>query len=151
VATTPTKAPAKAPDVRSKGPSSRSVKVTGLAEITADFRAMGPGLQEAITKLTPDIAQYVYRITTGAASTSAERKAVGGIKLSGSAVILGNGNDRAGRMAVGTEFGGRRRRHTMQFRPHKGREGYFFWPAMRSHSTEIKKMWDDMLDRLISG
>ena len=141
----------KAPDVRSKGPSTRTISATGLAETSAEFREMGPHLQELVAAKVPEVAAYVYKVGTGAVVTPAEKKVVrgGGIKLDGSKIIMGNGSNDAGVMTFGTEFGGRRRRHTMQFRPHKGRDGYFFWPTVRHHSDDIKKMWDDLVLELI--
>jgi hypothetical protein len=73
----------------------------------------------------------------------------GGFKLDGTKIIMGNGSNDAGLMTFGTEFGGQRRRHTMQFRPHRGQDGYMFWPNVRHHSDDIKKMWDDLLLELI--
>jgi hypothetical protein len=113
---------------------------------------MGPGLQKAVAELTPEIATYVAKIGVDAAKTKAERKVAGSaIVARGSTVVIGGSGSDAEQMALGTEFGGQRRKTTMQFRPHRGREGYFFWPSVRSHSDEIKKKWDALLDRLISG
>ena len=123
--------------------------MVGLDAIAADFRALPEALQEGIQELTPQLAVYVQGITKAAASTKAEKKVAGGaITVKGSGVVLG-GSDRAGLMALGTEHGGKRRKTTQQFRQWRGKEGYFFWPAIRSHSDEIKKKWDAMLDVII--
>lgn len=142
---------AKAPDIRSKGPSTRTITAVNLSETAADLREMGPHLRELVDQKLPSIVGYVYKVGTGAVVTPAEKKVVqgGGIKLDGTKIIMGNGNDAAGEMTFGTEFGGQRRRHTLQFRPHRGRDGYFFWPTVRRHSDDIKRMWDDLVLELI--
>lgn len=88
--------------------------------------------------------------TRAAASTRAEQLAATTIKSQKGSVSLGGGGrrNRAGNMALGTEFGGQARKTTMQFRPHRGREGYFFWPTIRDSSAEIREMWDDLVDEL---
>ena len=142
---------AKAPDVHSKGASTRTITAVNLPEVAAELREMGPHLRELVDQHLPDIVAYVHKVGTGSPVTPAEKKVVrgGGIKLDGSKIIMGNGNDAAGLMTFGTEFGGQRRRHTLQFRPHRGRDGYMFWPNVRHHSDDIKKKWDDVLLLLI--
>lgn len=57
-----------------------------------------------------------------------------------------------GKVFFGAEFGGAARKTTMQFRPHRGRQGYFFWQAVRDNKEEIAKMYygmlQDTIDRL---
>lgn len=72
---------------------------------------------------------------------------------------------------MGAEFGGRirrtthyqthrttrtryivvQRRSTMQFRPHRGQEGYFFWPTIRDRSDVVLKPWRELVDDVIAG
>ena len=57
-----------------------------------------------------------------------------------------------GKVFYGAEFGGAARKTTMQFRPHRGRQGYFFWQAVRDNKEEIAKLYfgmmQDTIDRL---
>ena len=55
---------------------------------------------------------------------------------------------RAGDIFFGAEFGGRGRRTTQQFRPHKGTEGYAFYPTLRRHTADIIDGYRKALDRL---
>ena len=56
----------------------------------------------------------------------------------------------AGQIFFGAEFGGGARPETQQFAPHKGREGYFFFPTLRADSGDIGRQWGEALDE-ISG
>jgi hypothetical protein len=55
----------------------------------------------------------------------------------------------------GAEFGGRRRKTTQQFLRHRGRQGYFFWQAVRDKRSYISKAYDEaivtILKTLASG
>ena len=50
---------------------------------------------------------------------------------------------------AGAEFGGRGRPTTMQFQPHRGREGYFVYPTIRAESGRIVKPYQEALDQII--
>lgn len=49
----------------------------------------------------------------------------------------------------GAEFGGQRSKTTMQFPPHRGKGGYFFWPTVRRMRNEIAEEYLDTLDRVM--
>ena len=55
----------------------------------------------------------------------------------------------------GAEFGGRRRKNTQQFLRHRGRQGYFFWQAVRDSkgtiATEYLAAIDTVLKKLAPG
>lgn len=53
-----------------------------------------------------------------------------------------------GDLFFGAEFGGRGRSTTMQFRPHRGQQGYFFWPAIRANQEMMSGEWFDALDAI---
>lgn len=38
---------------------------------------------------------------------------------------------------------------TNQFPPHRGRQGYFFWPTVRDKRQDIREQYLDVLDRVI--
>jgi len=49
----------------------------------------------------------------------------------------------------GAEFGGRRRPTTMQFLRHRGRQGYFFWQAVRDNKSFIAKEYSEKIDLVL--
>lgn len=49
----------------------------------------------------------------------------------------------------GAEFGGRRRPTTQQFLRHRGRQGYFFWQAVRDSRSYIIKEYDAAVQRIL--
>ena len=60
-----------------------------------------------------------------------------------------------GDVFFGAEFGGRRRKNTQQFLRHRGRQGYFFWQAVRDSkgtiATEYLAAIDTVLKKLAPG
>lgn len=48
----------------------------------------------------------------------------------------------------GSEFGGQGRDTTMQFPPHQGKQGYWFWPTLREDTPDIIDQWVTVLDDL---
>lgn len=129
----------------------QALYIDGLDETMDKFRALPREVKAGADDQVRAVAKFVASTAVSAASTKAEHKAATTIKAQKASVSLGGGGkkSRAGGMALGTEFGGRARSRTMQFRPHRGRDGYFFWPSIRSNSATIKRMWDDLVDRLI--
>jgi hypothetical protein len=49
----------------------------------------------------------------------------------------------------GVEFGGGARPSTAQFRPHRGTEGYEFFPTVRDKADEIGALWETALDEWV--
>ena len=47
---------------------------------------------------------------------------------------------------AGSEFGGGARATTHQFKPHRGKVGYFLWPAVRQDSDRIQRTYSEALD-----
>jgi hypothetical protein len=56
-----------------------------------------------------------------------------------------------GDVFYGAEFGGRRRKTTMQFPRHRGRQGYFFWQAVRDNKSFIVKEYSDAIERVLKN
>jgi len=56
---------------------------------------------------------------------------------------------RAEHLFFGAEFGGQRRPTTQQFRPHKGTQGYWFWPTLRQDAPDMLNEWGGALDGLV--
>lgn len=125
--------------------------IDGLDVTIKRFRSLPKDVRDGADELVREIPKFVAGNAVAAASTRAERKAASTIKAQKNTVSLGGGGKRqaAGSMALGTEFGGRARKTTQQFRAHRGRDGYFFWPSIRANSGQIKQMWDDMVDGIL--
>lgn len=51
----------------------------------------------------------------------------------------------------GAEFGGRRRPTTQQFLRHRGRQGYFFWQAVRDSKSFIVTEYSDAIERVLKS
>jgi hypothetical protein len=56
-----------------------------------------------------------------------------------------------GDVFYGAEFGGRRRKTTMQFTRHRGRQGYFFWQAVRDNKSFIVQEYTDAIERVLKN
>jgi hypothetical protein len=54
-----------------------------------------------------------------------------------------------GDVFFGAEFGGRRRKTTQQFLRHRGRQGYFFWQAVRDNKSFIAEAYQDAIDSVL--
>jgi hypothetical protein len=54
-----------------------------------------------------------------------------------------------GDVFFGAEFGGRRRPTTQQFLRHRGRQGYFFWQAVRDNRERIAREYLTAIDRVL--
>lgn len=56
-----------------------------------------------------------------------------------------------GDVFFGAEFGGRAKSTTKQFLRHRGRQGYFFWQAVRDNKSYIAKEYSDSIDRVLKN
>ena len=54
-----------------------------------------------------------------------------------------------GDVFFGAEFGGRGRKTTQQFLRHRGRQGYFFWQAVRDNRSFIAKTYDEKIASIL--
>ena len=52
-----------------------------------------------------------------------------------------------GLVTYGVEFGGQGRKTTMQFLPHRGRQGYALWPTIRDQEQQSRDAYTDALIR----
>lgn len=55
----------------------------------------------------------------------------------------------AGQIFFGAEFGGQGRSTTQQFKPHRGKHGYFFWPTIRRDEEKIARQWLEAVDQVV--
>jgi hypothetical protein len=54
-----------------------------------------------------------------------------------------------GEVFFGAEFGGRRRSTTKQFLRHRGRQGYFFWQAVRDKKEFIAEEYQNAIEHVL--
>jgi hypothetical protein len=131
-------------------------------------------LQKELVKTLHDQAPGVEASIKGAAFTSIQRHAASTVNVTkGSQGIVikgGGGGGLGGILFAGAEFGGRKqkkvyrstrspagkayvvkRRTTMQFLPHLGQEGYFYWPTVRAWLPKLYQMQKATVERTIGG
>lgn len=141
-----------------------AVEVVGLDAARHAFdrygREVAPAMrdvaQEATARFTPALSAAM-RADSGqsalvAVTVRPVRDRVPAIAVGGSRKVAGSSSRRskatAGDVFFGAEFGGRRRPTTQQFRQHRGRRGYAFYPALRHHTDDLIRAYLDGLDRL---
>ncbi len=56
-----------------------------------------------------------------------------------------------GDVFFGAEFGGRRRPTTQQFLRHRGRQGYFFWQAVRDNKSFIVEEYSNAIEGVLKN
>lgn len=66
----------------------------------------------------------------------------------GGAKRIGEDGGRAGDLFFGAEFGGRGRKTTQQFQPHRGRLGYFFFDQLREDQDRMLERWQQAVDAI---
>jgi len=152
---------------------SASIDVTGLAKFSGSLRrAVSGDLQRALVHNIQDAGPLAVREMHGSASTRIQRRAVGSVVLTrkrdGIELEGGRGSDLSAVLFDGGEYGGRkskkvsyatrspvgrayivRRRTTMQFLPHLGREGYFYWPTIREWLPKVAKAQEAIVEKAL--
>ncbi|MFV0446390.1 MAG: hypothetical protein ACK5Q5_22685 [Planctomycetaceae bacterium] len=87
----------------------------------------------------------------GRASTAQQRAVAPSVRARSDrfpAIIAGgarravSGGGRVSEVFFGAEFGGRGRKTTQQFQPHRGTRGYFVYPTFRADEDRMMKRWE---------
>jgi hypothetical protein len=141
-----------------------------IKRLTTSSRELQKDLVDNLHREGPRIEAEIKggaftRIQSAAASTVQVSGTSDGLSIQG-----GGGGGLGGIVFAGGEFGGKKskkvyyptrsrsggvyvvkRRTTMQFLPHLGREGYFFWPAVRDWLPKLFKMQQETLAKSVSG
>lgn len=129
-----------------------TIRVEGLAELQRELRKIDSKLPRELRVANKDAAEVVARAARAraVAQGSTAAKTAPSIKAAAeqrrSKVTLGGARYP---FAWGAEFGGQGRPTTMQFRPHRGRDGYFLYPAIRSTRAEFMDVYERALDQLM--
>jgi hypothetical protein len=156
-------------------PVAASIDTMGLARMSgAVRRAVTGGLQSdlvdslhaAQAPILGDIRSAAStRIQQHAAASVAARRTSDGIELEGGTgggldAILFNGGEYGGRKTKKITYATRsplgraypiRRRTTMQFLPHLGRDGYMFWPTVREWMPKLVEEQERILGETLGG
>jgi hypothetical protein len=146
-----------------------------------DIAAAVTRLDVSSKKLQKELVDNLHRAgprieadMRAAAHTKVQRRAAGTIDVGkdsqGIAIRGGQGGGLGSALFAGGEFGGRKskkefystrspngrayvvkRRVTMQFLPHLGTTGYFFWPTMRDWLPRLEKLQTETVERVMGG
>ena len=133
------------------------VEVDGLRELLRVASTLPKTAQQELREAAKMIAEdEAPRIKTAAAGSDRQSAAlIGSIRIRRDRVpaIAAGGRGRtsvsggatAGQLFFGAEFGGGRKPTTKQFRPHRGRGGYWFFPTLRADQDRMMKRWEGAL------
>jgi hypothetical protein len=152
-----------------------SVTIAGLDPLLARITGIRGGqLQKDLVDNLHKAASPIRAEMAAATFTPIQRRAMGSVDVNkigdGIDANGGRGGNLGAVLFAGAEFGGRkskkvvymsrsplgraysiRRRTTMQFLPHLGREGYFFWPTMRDWLPKLHKQAVDIASKSLGG
>jgi hypothetical protein len=151
-----------------------SIDTSDIAKALGGVRRVISGsLQDELTKNLHEAGPKTVADMQGSAHTRIQSRAASTIDMTREAQgITLRGGQRGGLSATlfpGGEYGGRkskkvtyatrsragrpyivRRRTTMQFLPHLGREGYMFWPQIRDWLPKLYKQQQETLEKAVS-
>lgn len=129
----------------------KGVYATGVRELSRTVGRMDKTMRDEVVTASKALAQDAIRDITRAARAGPERTVAAKLKAyrkripelgyrAGAKVGVSGGATMA-EYFPGTEYGGGGRRTTRQFRPYKGRTGYFFWPTVRDRGAGWASDW----------
>ena len=136
------------------------IEVEGLRQFRAGLKQFAPEVAKTLAKSYTAIAELVKTQATSKAmgEGGVEAHAVKNGALSAVASVTGVAirlDASKSPAAFGAEFGGGRFRagsptaqggYTSQFKPHKGRTGYFLYPTIRDMQEPIETMFMDAVE-----
>lgn len=106
-------------------------------------------IQKQLPKQVKEAAEQIAKDWISAARNKASRP-----HAREAAAALSVGRDADGATIVndnvyffGEEFGGQARPSTMQFPPHQGQRGYWFFPAARANADKFQQVWEKAIDQ----
>lgn len=130
-------------------------EIKGMRKLLRILNSIPKDLQDDVRDASVAIADDLVAGAKSAAHTPMAQLVVGGLKVKrdrvpvvrvGRNVITARGA-RETDIFYGAEFGGRMRRTTMQFQPHRGREGYFLYPTARQRGKHYAELWAESVDK----
>jgi len=133
------------------------VKIGGLREALTAFRELpkeaNDALRDEALKLSQELAVDVqsaarsegHQAALLAQTVKAKRDRVPVITAGGT-TKLGHNRKPAYKLLFGSEFGSSRLK---QYKPHRGRQGYWFFPVVEKQADKIAAGWQDAAQRVI--
>lgn len=138
-----------------------SIEVEGLRPLLSAMnklpKDMNGRLRDASQEIATDEAAAIQAAGRSSDAQSrlvaptvrARRDRVPAIVGGGAKRLAAEGRPKAMVIFFGAEFGGRKRKTTQQFRPHKGKQGYWFWPTLRRDEDRMVGTWLDAVDGVL--
>ncbi|HZW73563.1 MAG TPA: hypothetical protein VFF43_08435 [Caldimonas sp.] len=147
---------AKTPVVKT---SIAAMEIDGLAPTLRAFNTYGKEanaeLRDASGKIAGKTAAQAAHVGASlpqqaplaASSLRVARDRVPALQMGGARKV-GHRRAPVGALIYGAEFGGRGSSKTMQFLPHRGRDGYFLFPTIRARGLDDTAIYLEHLDAL---
>jgi hypothetical protein len=145
-----------------KGPKNAplkvSIRIEGYREARKAIRQLSPDAKRNLRAASLELSQFLAgQVKSAAMSDSAQsalmaptvravRGIVPGVEVGGMAGVGRHGNP-AYDVLFGAEFGATA---YPQFRPHRGREGYFIFPTIEENDERIGQMWLAAVDETVA-
>lgn len=145
---------------------SLGLKVEGLEAVVKQYRKAGPEVNALLKIANKRFAEETVELAkarvyarvpgrqasagrpSGKGSISRTRASMRANATAKGASIIGGGPKAPA--FFGHEFGGQARPETRQFALHRGRQGYFLYPAIRSELPDAEKRWNAIIDEVFS-
>jgi hypothetical protein len=133
------------------------VDVKGLNETLRAFRRMPKEANKSLRERSLDLSDLLARSARQAGQSSdaqsalvaqsvkAKKDRIPGVRAGG-ATRVGRNRAPLHKIMFGAEFGANRLK---QFRPHRGREGYWLFPTVRREAPQIQKTWEKLADDVV--
>jgi hypothetical protein len=155
--------------------SGNTVNVIGLDVLAARAKGWPGEIDAAVAReIGQTVRPLIGHMGTKASAIGGAAKVASrslGLAVSGDAMtVRAGGAGLSGTLLMGGEFGGRKRprrpyayrsrsgnayiakrRATMQFKPHLGRRGYWFWPTVRTDLKGINARVSEILAKVANG
>ena len=126
-----------------------AVEIKGYPEFQKALKKIDRDFPKAMQEAGIEVANEWVRAAKGNTTTSQQSLAATGLRVgppepTGGLIVADSP------VFQGAEFGGRGRPETMQFPPHRGQRGYFFYPAARANADRLNAIWDAGIDKAMA-
>ena len=126
-----------------------NLSITNIAQFLRVVNAMQKDLPDDTRKAANQVAKDWVSAARNKASGPYELKAAAGLTVGSDSEGSKISNSYPG--FYGQEFGGGSKPETQMFPPHKGRRGYWFYPAARENITKFQHIWEAAVDNATKG
>lgn len=132
-------------------PGEQPVQIQGLAQFQRELKAIDKDLPKELKTAALAAAEVV------ATDARSRAESQGSVLAKSAPSFKAAAEQRRAKItlggpqypfALGAEFGGRGRPTTQQFLPHRGRQGYAVYPAIRGTREEFIQVYERALDQL---